>query len=624
VPVVLRLVEITIDLPRSREEGDGVLDRERVDGLGHRLGEYAGANATRAVGVPVIPIASVAVSRPSATVAIPTAGRPGYLDHALRSVVPQARELGADVVVVDDGPSAETRRTAARHGARCVTYPRQRGLNAARNAAIEASDRDLVCFLDDDVEVGPGWLAALLDAATDPTIDALGGPIDVWLEGRDDVDRERPAISALRLDPDVDQDTDRLWGANLTVRRSAIERIGGFDPSHVMPSGDEEEWLARLRNDGGRIRYVADAVVLHRRVAVDATTRALSRAQWFRGRAARQADLRAARADDHTPPPGAGAELRNVAANLAGLARHRDASRRWTTAHAAGRAHEALLGYAPAGPATPGVDDFLAGTSGVVAGRREALLAAHDRWLDLRLAIKRTGRAFDRLAAAVPRQRITIVVPARPENATNVAACIETLRSTRHDVDLQVVDPAGRPRFQTVEEAVLTDGRIRDDWLLLVDDDVQLVPRFVDRLLGLTVAAGVDLAQPAHRRHGHAAWPITRREPGLLWRETTFVEIGPVTLLSRRAADALLPFPADVGMGWGLDAHWAAVAAEHGWRMAIVDGLPVTHRAAPPATAYRRDDAVEAAQRLLADRPYLPRWELRTVVRHDDLPTGPR
>lgn len=560
--------------------------------------------------------------RPSATVAIPTAGRPGYLDHALRSVVPQATRLGVDVLVVDDGPSAETRRTAEQHGVRCVTHPRQRGLNAARNAAIAASDRDLICFLDDDVEVGPGWLAALLDAAADPSIDALGGPIDVWLEGRGDVVRERPAISTLRLSPDVDQDTDRLWGANLAVRRSAIERIGGFDPSHTMPSGDEEEWLARLRADGGRVRYVAGAGVLHRRIAADASTRALARAQWFRGHAARQADLRAARpdADRPAPAPGVGAELRNLAANLAGLARHRDASRRWTTAHAAGRVHEALTGYPPAGPATPGTDDFLAGTSGVVAGKREALLALHDRWLDLRLAARRSGRAFDRLAAAAPRQRITVVVPARPQNAANVAACTEQLRSARHDVDLQVVDPAGRPRFQTVEEAALTEGTIRGDWLLLVDDDVQLVPRFLDRLLGLAVAAELDLAQPAQRRHGHAAWPVTRREPGLLWRETTFVEIGPVTLLSRRAADELLPFPPDAEMGWGLDAHWAAVAAEHRWRLAIVDGLPVTHRAAPPATAYGRDDAIAAAQRMLAERPYLPRWELRTVVRHVDLP----
>ena len=41
-------------------------------------------------------------------------------------------------------------------------------------------------------------------------------------------------------------------------------------------------------------------------------------------------------------------------------------------------------------------------------------------------------------------------------------------------------------------------------------------------------------------------------------RETAFVEIGPVTAFHRDTFATLLPFP-DVGMGWGLDVHWAAV-----------------------------------------------------------------
>ena len=58
-----------------------------------------------------------------------------------------------------------------------------------------------------------------------------------------------------------------------------------------------------------------------------------------------------------------------------------------------------------------------------------------------------------------------------------------------------------------------------------------------------------------------AAWEVTRRRPGLLARTGRFVEIGPVTALHRDAVAALLPFP-DLRMGWGLDAHWSAVAAE--------------------------------------------------------------
>ncbi|MCK9248237.1 MAG: glycosyltransferase [Solirubrobacteraceae bacterium] len=558
---------------------------------------------------------------PSAIVAIPTTGRPDHLDHALRSVLPQARAHGVDVVVVDDGPSATTRDLASRHGVGCITHPRRRGLNASRNAAIAATDADLVCFLDDDAEVTDGWLAALLDAAAGaPDAAALGGPVLARLAGRDAA-RDgalAPPISHLDLGP-RDRDCDRLWGANLTVRRAAIDAIGPFDPSHQI-YGDEEEWLARALAAGWRVRYVAAAAVLHHRSAAESTTRELARTRWRNGQASRRADLRRGDA------PGIAAEAVNVARNAAGLLRHRDPSHLWAASHAVGRLHEAALGYPPAGPATPGVDDFLSGTSGHVAGRRARLLAAHDRWLDLRLAARGVGRRLDALAATAPAEDVLVVIPARPGNADVVRALRGRLASRRHRVDLRAPDPAGRPRFVTVQDAIdeATAGRDAPfDRILLVDDDIELPRRFLDRFVGLCSAADLDLAQPAHRRHGHAAWPITRRRPGTTWRRTTFVEIGPLTAFSARACDVLLPFDPAVGMGWGLDAHWAAVADAHGLRCGIVDALPVGHLAAPPATAYGRDGALADARALLADRPYLPRWEITTVEDHVD-PPGPR
>ena len=70
-------------------------------------------------------------------------------------------------------------------------------------------------------------------------------------------------------------------------------------------------------------------------------------------------------------------------------------------------------------------------------------------------------------------------------------------------------------------------------------------------------ASTCKLAQPAHRLSSHAAWPVTRRRPASVARETAFVEIGPVTAFHRDTFAALLPFP-DLKMGWGLDAYWSA------------------------------------------------------------------
>ena len=77
----------------------------------------------------------------------------------------------------------------------------------------------------------------------------------------------------------------------------------------------------------------------------------------------------------------------------------------------------------------------------------------------------------------------------------------------------------------------------------------------------------------------HAAWRVTRRRPLSLARRTDFVEIGPVTIFSRRAAAELTPFP-ELRFGWGLDNHWGALARERGWRLGILDALPVRHECA--------------------------------------------
>src|SRR4051794_34576376 len=112
---------------------------------------------------------------PPASILFPTRDRYAYLAVALASVAPQAARHGAEIVIVeDDAEDAAPAALAERHGARYFALGRKRGINVARNAAVAASSGDLACFLDDDVEVWPGWLDALLAASRD--YDALGGP----------------------------------------------------------------------------------------------------------------------------------------------------------------------------------------------------------------------------------------------------------------------------------------------------------------------------------------------------------------------------------------------------------------------------------------------------------------
>jgi GT2 family glycosyltransferase len=543
------------------------------------------------------------------------------LEIALRSVSEQAERHDAELVVVEDeSPDPETEGLAWRYGARYFALGAPRGLNIARNTAIEHATTDLLCLLDDDVEVWDGWLDALLAAAAAlPECEVFGGPIRARLEGGNLHACGREPLPLTHLDLGAaDRDAEFVWGANLTLRRSALERIGPFDPA-LSGAGDEEEWQRRLRAAGGRIRYVAAAGVDHRRAGADARLTALARANYARGRQARHWDARKG-----TAPPLPG-ELRTLAGCGWHTVRYRCGNGIVLAALTAGRLREALApaGVPPAAPAGPvpaapagappaasgvgpapaGGPDYLSGASGTLSRRGALLGAARDAVADVRAAPRRLALASR--AAAAPRRRVLVLGVARPGHERATARVRRELARSRHDIEVHLLAPdPGAGKWENLNRALAAHPPAGRDWLLLVDDDVALPRGFLDAFLLCAERFGFRLAQPAHTHASHAAWEVTRRQ-GALARRTRFVEIGPVTALHADTFAALLPFP-DLRMGWGLDAHWAALAAEHGWPVGVVDATPVRHLR-PVAAAYPRADAIAEAEAFLDGRAYLGR-----------------
>ena len=561
---------------------------------------------------------------PKASIIVPTRARAGYLDVALASIAPQAAAAGAELLVVDDGPSGATEDVARRHGARYVAHASSRGLNAARNTGIDAARGGLLVFVDDDVAVRPGWLDALLeaDARAEPDVGVLTGPIHARFEDHPlrSCGREAPPITTQELGPD-DRDVPHAWGANMTVRRAWLARAGRFDESREL-YGDEQEWQQRLRAAGGRIRYVGAAALDHRRAGDDARLRSLAAAAYRRGAASRRFDVFKGSA------PSLRSELRVLAGCAMHPLRYRCLNGIVLTAHSLGRLRAALAAAGSTGAGAPcaaatgagapgaaggcaagsrGEDpDFLSGVSGTVRGPRRLSLRAADALLDLEAAAR--VRRLDRAArATVARRRVLVLGIERPGRLMG-AARIE-LHRTRHEVAMHTIAMGDSGKFEHLNALLAAHPAAGFDWLLVVDDDVVLPRRFLDRFLHCAEEAGLVLAQPAHRLHSHAAWGVTRRRPGGAVRESRFAEIGPVTAFAAASFDTLLPFP-PLRMGWGLDAHWAALARERAWPVGIVDATPVLHTT-PVGGGYARADAVAEATAFLAARPYVTREEAR-------------
>jgi hypothetical protein len=270
----------------------------------------------------------------------------------------------------------------------------------------------------------------------------------------------------------------------------------------------------------------------------------------------------------------------------------------------------------------------LSGESGIVTGRRARLLGGLRDIGDeaaswLRLVPPRLDRAARSGDGAVH------VVGVYGADHGEIAHAVSELRRShrRVTVALGALDeraPAleqetlltglrGRGKFENLNALLAEAPRGDARWLVVIDDDVALPRGFLDRFLFVCERLGLQLAQPALSHTSHAAWRVFRRCRWTVARTTHMVEIGPLTAFSAPVADELLPFP-PLRMGWGLDAHWGALAQGRGWRLGVVDATPIRHSSRVTASAYDRDEALSELRGFLAERSWIDRNTANSVI----------
>lgn len=261
---------------------------------------------------------------------------------------------------------------------------------------------------------------------------------------------------------------------------------------------------------------------------------------------------------------------------------------------------------------------FASGESGIVAGvRANVRTRVQDAALDARRAVTLEPWRLHRAArAAPPRRRVLVLGIERTDRENLMAPARAELLRSRHDVEVATTDVGGRGKWENLNLLLADHPAQGRDWLLVIDDDVDLPRGFLDDFLFLAERFGLRMAQPAHRRRSHAAWRVTRRRGGSVVRETGFVEIGPISAFHADTFETLLPFP-DLRAGWGLDAHWAALAHAREWPIGVVDATPIRHVLRPIADSYKREEALAEARAYLAGRPQVSAAEAqRTIATH--------
>lgn len=130
-------------------------------------------------------------AKPLLSVVIPTYNYAAVLPRAVESVLAQLNEASAELVVIDDGSTDNSRQVldgllAAHPGRFRVVHKSNGGASSARNLGIRESSGDYLIFLDADDELAPTALAALSThlAAQPQTRLVIGGHIAVSAAGK--------------------------------------------------------------------------------------------------------------------------------------------------------------------------------------------------------------------------------------------------------------------------------------------------------------------------------------------------------------------------------------------------------------------------------------------------------
>ena len=214
---------------------------------------------------------------PAISVVVPMRNACPWLPVLLAALV-REWHTGFELIAVDDGSTDASGPLLRRL---CAHWPRQRwqliqgsgsGVSAARNRAVAAARSPLIAFLDADDRPLPGRLALPLRAFADhPQLSHVHGgwwrctasgqlqhPVRPWQEGAGFSWRSFMEHKAV---------LPSAW----TVRRSAFEAVGGFDPS--LHHSEDVDLLLRLAAAGHQGAWIPHQLVRYRLHAANASAR---------------------------------------------------------------------------------------------------------------------------------------------------------------------------------------------------------------------------------------------------------------------------------------------------------------------------------------------------------------
>ena len=224
---------------------------------------------------PFAPFALPVADEPRVSIIIPIHGKLAYTLACLRSLVEHGALAPFEVIVVDDASLDDSTAVLAQvAGLRLLRNACNLGFIGSCNVGAAAAYGEFLLFLNNDTQVTPGWLDALLRCFAerpdcgmagsrlvypDGRLQEAGGLVfadgSCWNIGRFE-SRDAPAFRYRR-------ETDYVSGASLLIHREVFQRIGGFDARYTPAYYEDTDLAFAVRKLGLRVYYEPASTVIH-------------------------------------------------------------------------------------------------------------------------------------------------------------------------------------------------------------------------------------------------------------------------------------------------------------------------------------------------------------------------
>ncbi|MBI5222663.1 MAG: glycosyltransferase family 2 protein [Candidatus Magasanikbacteria bacterium] len=190
------------------------------------------------------------------SIIIPAYNEEANIGRCLGSVLKEIEtsSCDAEVIVVNNASTDKTKEVALSFPCVKVVDESRKGIVFARQAGFLVSKGDLVANIDADNVMPSGWMKKVFtEFSNNPDLVALSGPcvfydLPCWIKVQTKIFYGLGYLIYL-FNELVFKKGTMLQGGNFVVRRTALEKIGGFD-TKISFYGEDTDIARRIRKVG--------------------------------------------------------------------------------------------------------------------------------------------------------------------------------------------------------------------------------------------------------------------------------------------------------------------------------------------------------------------------------------